>query len=535
MSSRLDRLLARGLRNPLGEADRRCCDAALAMRSRFAAWGILLSVASCAPAAPTERPALPATSAGATAGRPSATPTSTAAQTLCGMPIKASQGARLEPTVGGAEPVVQVAAERGFFEIDNTASKEQRSCAFVVAGPAVTAETVFFGYGSLRAPAGRLEQTAPGRVRVTYPIPGGTHGLISVEPAVTVPADPHRFSHGTLAYELEGAALLRFDGAVPHVRSLGPGGRVVVNNGGSAPAAVEFVVDNVSSRMSEPALTGLPPGALSQEPPLTLRIRGELAAGKSARLTLVPRSLQQPYAFVFGGDIRGNTAVFVRLVRKAIGEHDPLFAVISGDYTDNSLPGELEAYVEAVRDLPVPLYPVLGNHELHTQGLRHYARLFGPKRYAFVVGDVAMVVLDSNDAGPEGFRIGAEQFDWLDQTLERYRSVRHKMVALHAPPQPLHAPSPWAFYPANLDSQDATRLEEIARRHSVAYVLSGHVHSYARGQRQGTVYLTSGGGGAHLSPGVPQPGFELVAAHHVMVLEVRPGRVVEHRVSLSSD
>jgi hypothetical protein len=66
----------------------------------------------------------------------------------------------------------------------------------------------------------------------------------------------------------------------------------------------------------------------------------------------------------------------------------------------------------------------------------------------------------------------------------------------------------------------------------VSYVLSGHAHLYARGEEDGVVYLTSGGGGATLYTHTPLPGFSISTEKHLMLFHVNAGSIEEERITL---
>jgi len=78
-------------------------------------------------------------------------------------------------------------------------------------------------------------------------------------------------------------------------------------------------------------------------------------------------------------------------------------------------------------------------------------------------------------------------------------------------------------------------IRGLAKKHSVAYVLSGHAHLYARGEENGTVYLTSGGGGAKLYNYSKVKGFKFDTRSHLVVFHVTEDGIEEQVVYLSSE
>ena len=69
----------------------------------------------------------------------------------------------------------------------------------------------------------------------------------------------------------------------------------------------------------------------------------------------------------------------------------------------------------------------------------------------------------------------------------------------------------------------------MLEKHNVDYVIAGDFHGYARTERNGTVYMASGGGGAHLKP----PLFGRF--HHALVLRVDGGSVSERIMQVDAD
>jgi len=453
---------------------------------------------------------------------------------LCGLPFADPYQARIRP--GPGVQGVEIPGAIGSFQVDNMGSAQPNSCSFELIGPGVKTGSVFSRYGPKDQARVAFALEAPGRMRVTYEIPQHSYGLISVEPPVEVPPDPNRFVRAGVEHRISGGVLLRFEDSRPLVRSLGPATRVDLKNPADEAAEVDFVVDNSSDRLSRVVLTGLANGRAKRISSLRIRVNGRLAAQGEASLVLEPRPLRRPWSFVFGGDVKQELGTFMQLLEQVRLKHDPLFMIGAGDYTRNSLPQELQAYLERTADVPFPIYPVKGNHELRAQGERHYARLFGPDRYAFTIDSALFVVLDSTAYEREGdltgFALGADQLAWLDRTLSAHEGLPLKFVALHVPPQPLHGDSLRPDYPSNMLPSQAEKLIALATRHRVSYVLSGHAHLFARAAEHGTVYLVSGGGGAELYSHKQVPGFDIDTRKHLMVLTVTASGVDEQRVPL---
>lgn len=165
----------------------------------------------------------------------------------------------------------------------------------------------------------------------------------------------------------------------------------------------------------------------------------------------------------------------------------PLFGAACGDlmYDDLTLFPE---YQRAVRDMGIPFFQVIGNHDLvfdtpsDERSAATFERYFGPTYYAFDRGEIHYVVLD------DVFWYGTDylgylterQQTWLRADLARIDPGRTVVAFLHIPPLSTRelrtaAASPGAVW--SMANREALyRLLEPYR----AFVLSGHTHEHER-------------------------------------------------------
>ena len=449
-------------------------------------------------------------------------------QSICGLPLLDADGIRLKSV---SPPVLEATGFPASVKIGNLDSPENRTCAFELTGPQVSPEQLFFRFGPREA---EVEALSEDRVRITYPIRFQSYGVVSVEPAVTAPTDPHRFEHAGLSFGVGGGALLRIEAGVPRIRSLGPATQVHIQNGGEKSLPLEVLVDNTSDRLSEAQMRGVGPGqvTLKRESPLVLHLTGKLQPGENVWLTLLPRPLRYPFSFIFGGDVKEQLEVFLGLMRQVRAKTDPLFMLAVGDYTRNSLPSEIDLFFKKTADLPFPIYYVKGNHESRCQGDAHYRRFFGPENFSFKVSQMLFIIMDTSASVHDqtGYRITPEAFQSAEKALALNPGVSWKFLVLHAPPHPLHGAYQHKDLNSNLNSEDAERLKSLAEKNRVSYVLSGHAHLYARKVENGVVYLTSGGGGALLRNFSPLPGFSINTEKHLMLFHVTKDGIEEEMI-----
>jgi 3',5'-cyclic AMP phosphodiesterase CpdA len=139
-----------------------------------------------------------------------------------------------------------------------------------------------------------------------------------------------------------------------------------------------------------------------------------------------------------------------------------------------------------------PFYPSLGNHDDVTDNGAPFRALFGDAHGSFDWGSAHFVTLDSND-------VSAEQTAWLQKDLAASRA-RFKVVYFHHPA--------YSSGPHGDSAEVKANWVPLFDQYKVDLVLAGHDHVYERffplraGARDdtGTLYITTGGGGAELYP-----------------------------------
>ncbi|MFN4154719.1 MAG: metallophosphoesterase [Paracoccaceae bacterium] len=216
--------------------------------------------------------------------------------------------------------------------------------------------------------------------------------------------------------------------------------------------------------------------------------------------------------------------------RIAAMEQKPDAIILSGDIIDRSAAG-YDAAIALLRDSPVPLLPMPGNHDRHEAFRNAFGAWadFAPDHLSFAlpVGDLLMVGLDSNLPGGRGGVDGA-RLDWLARILAG--AQRPVILALHHPPFPTQVPS--------LDRSGFARAADLAAvvaGSAVSRVIAGHSHRGIQSLWAGVMASTAAGIGHSMNLGMSDtpprkptyapPGFEL----H----KLASGTVVSHQIVLS--
>jgi Icc-related predicted phosphoesterase len=240
------------------------------------------------------------------------------------------------------------------------------------------------------------------------------------------------------------------------------------------------------------------------------------AATSTADLQL---KLSGPFRFVAYGDTRfhdpkdtepANPAARVALVR-AIAKANPAFICFTGDIVYNGNDADdwktWDAETGIWRDKNIPVFPALGNHDLHGDPnialgnyFQHFPDLKESRYYSVRAGNVLLLVLDSSleeASGPQG--------QWLAGKLNNiFPDVDFVFIVLHHPPYTTSSDEKkygGGHSPRSPEQALAKMLEERQAHARVRFVvLSGHVHNYERHEQNGVTYFVSGGGGAHAYP-----------------------------------
>lgn len=254
-----------------------------------------------------------------------------------------------------------------------------------------------------------------------------------------------------------------------------------------------------------------------------------------------------PFRFVAYGDTRftdphdtdaSNPAVRTTLVQ-AIADVHPAFISIGGDISYNGYnPNDWKIWDSETavwRDDKIPVYPALGNHDLHGDqkiALANYFARFpelnNSRYYSVRAANTLMLVLDSSldeNSGPQG--------QWLTQKLDTIPAdVDFVFIVLHHPPYTSSsdakkfggghsARSPEQMLAKNLETRQQNMRARIV-------VFAGHVHNYERHEHGGVTYFVTGGGGAHAYPierNASDPFQSKEINYHYLLVEVDRGKL----------
>lgn len=167
----------------------------------------------------------------------------------------------------------------------------------------------------------------------------------------------------------------------------------------------------------------------------------------------------------------------------------------------------------------VAFFPTPGNHEYESNNAEPYLALHAVptedvpaadrgRYYSFDWGNVHFISLDANVLLADPAAGTTRMLEWLENDLRKNQSF-WQVAYFHHPP---YASGPNESDP--IEELARAKVVPVLERYRVPLVLNGHEHSYQRSfplrngvptdAGTGTVYVTTGGGGASLYPVFPR-------------------------------
>lgn len=159
--------------------------------------------------------------------------------------------------------------------------------------------------------------------------------------------------------------------------------------------------------------------------------------------------------------------------------NDVSFIVVCGDVAQSGLKHQYDYLTEDLKNVNVPVYYVIGNHDLYNNGYEEWRNILGRTVYEFKIGDNHFIFTDTANG-----TIGAEQRSWIIGALSASNSV-NKFVFSHYSPTDKEFQSPTALsYP-----EDAYFLYDVLEKYGVKYYICGHLHFYDEKEIRGVKYI----------------------------------------------
>lgn len=232
--------------------------------------------------------------------------------------------------------------------------------------------------------------------------------------------------------------------------------------------------------------------------------------------TAVPDSAA--FSFCIIGDTESRPHINHRL-GEMIWEERPNFLMHLGDITDGGMENhKFEWNYEYFTGITaaasrIPVFPVPGNGESDLYWYKRYHRLPASEAYySFKYGNAEFFMLNSNDN--QSLQKGGEQYEWLKSQLAA-STAKWKIVAHHHCPVSSDENDYGDTWKGNISNQGDLKFDDLKPLYESAdvdIVFYGHVHAYERSwpikdgqvdQKNGVIYIQSGGGGGNLEDFTP--------------------------------
>ena len=174
-----------------------------------------------------------------------------------------------------------------------------------------------------------------------------------------------------------------------------------------------------------------------------------------------------------------NANGFEKINNIVSSDPDIKFIVITGDITQRGRREEIERFIEIADFLNIPVYPVIGNHDINFNNWVNWRDLIGSSSYRVNGGNTSLFILDSANSF-----FGKEQLDWLEDELNSTLSERififtHTNIFVERP----------VGIPLITSARERARLISILGNRA-DYMFSGHSHENLLREAGGVMFLT---------------------------------------------
>jgi len=241
------------------------------------------------------------------------------------------------------------------------------------------------------------------------------------------------------------------------------------------------------------------------------------------RALLADDNDSEQFSFAVAGDTQG-TGTFERLA-ESLKDEPISFLVLLGDCVRNGSPGDHQYFrAELAEELrmPYPTFYCVGNHDVSKDEfpISRFEKMYGPTNFSFEYQGCLFIVLRILN---QPLYSTQESLGFLESILSDHRNNYRKIFVF------MHIPPPVSADIIAREFENSDTFVSLCDTFKVDYVFAGDYHGYARVQRGDTVYLVTGGGGAHLEKEMPGN------FHHAVLITVGPQAVSERILAVGRD
>ncbi len=233
------------------------------------------------------------------------------------------------------------------------------------------------------------------------------------------------------------------------------------------------------------------------------------------REVLTQEKPKEVFRFAVIGDTK-STGTFEKIADK-LREESLSFVVFLGDFVHLGTEGE-HAYFKAELAnefaFPFPTFFLMGNHDVDVSAfpISRFEEVYGPGIFSFVYQECLFIFLRILDK-PHSTK---ESLQFLEKYISENVSSKYRKIFVFS-----HIPPPISLDFKARAFEDSEEFVSLIEKLHADYVITGDYHGYARIKERDTVYLVTGGGGAHLKKK------KFGCFHHAMVITVSKEQVSE--------
>ncbi|GGF03245.1 metallophosphoesterase family protein [Hymenobacter cavernae] len=175
--------------------------------------------------------------------------------------------------------------------------------------------------------------------------------------------------------------------------------------------------------------------------------------------------------FAFTADSQRYYDELDPLVSSLNQQRNLALVIVGGDISDFGLGREMRWVNGKLKQLRVPYFTVIGNHDHVGNGRAAYQEIFGPLNYSFTYAGTRFILTDTN--GREyGFNGQVPNVPWLQQQLADTVGVRRQVAICHVPP-----------FDGDFDpSLTTSYARALAAAPRLVFNLSGHIDKFGVSQ-----------------------------------------------------
>lgn len=180
-----------------------------------------------------------------------------------------------------------------------------------------------------------------------------------------------------------------------------------------------------------------------------------------------------------------------RCIDSILAEHaDAAMCIITGDLAHEGHPLAYTQLALTLRRLPMPVYPLIGNHDHRSRFTEHFPHTpvdaNGFVQYAVDLGAYRGLLMDTNEPGVSYGVLCEQRAQWLAAQLAQ-DDARPVLLFLHHPPFAVGIP---AMDQISLIDTTALRSVIDAHRARIRHIFFGHLHRPIYGSWQGIPFST---------------------------------------------